>query len=232
MLMQQGVFVMLIKHHKQLGFALIDVMVASLVLAVGVIAFVKLQNLSVQRSGQTNYRLQAAGSAETLVELMRGNRNLVAWATDSTGGGAGGAFIVQTKDNVKKALNKLKCDIKDNADATVTTNKEKVLDNSKWCATNSDKIRDELFAYANSALSENFRFIDGKAVMCVQAISTSIDDLMPVRIVVIWKNATSSVDYTAASANDCPTSYDTAVTIGGESTDRPDRGFIEVFTKI
>lgn len=223
---------MSIKHRKQSGFALIDVMVASVVLAVGVIAFVKLQNLSVQRSGQTNYRLQAAGSAETLIELMRGNRHLVNWATATAPDGAGGAFIVQKKADVTQALGQLKCDIKADADASTTANKEKVLDKSKWCAADSNKLRDELFTYTRSALSENFKFIEGKAVMCVQAISTNIDDLMPVRVVVIWKNATSSVDYTAASAADCPTDYNTAVTVNGADTDKPDRGFIEVFTQI
>lgn len=222
---------MLIKHRsKESGFAMIDVMIASIVLAVGVIAFVKLQNLSVQRSAQSNYRLQASGSAEALIELMRGNRNLVDWATAATG--ANGAFIVKSQSDVNTELGGVTCDIKEDADATTTANKEKVINATNWCATDSDALRDELFAYTRSVLSENFRFIAGKAVMCVQANSTNTDDLMPVRVVVIWKNATSSVDYTAASAADCPADYDTAVAVNGADTDKPDRGFIEVFTKI
>lgn len=229
--MPQGVSVMLIKRHsKQSGFALIDVMIAAVVLAVGVIAFLKLQNISLQRSAQTNYRLQASGAAETLIELMRGNRHLVGWATDPAG--AKGAFIVQDKATVETAVAGLLCDIKDDADASVDPGKATVLDPTKWCPVKSADLKKELLTYVALALSKNFKYIEGKAVMCVKAKSIETAELMSVRVAVIWKNATSNVSYTSATLADCPKTYDEAVTVEGEDTQTPDRGFIEVFTQI
>lgn len=56
------------------GFTLIEVLVAILVLAVGLLGFALLQTLSVRMSQSSNYRTQATNLATELLDQMRSNR--------------------------------------------------------------------------------------------------------------------------------------------------------------
>lgn len=58
---------------SQRGFGMIEVMVAVLVLAVGVIGFAGLQTRAVRASGDSYYRTQAMSIAQDLAERMRVN---------------------------------------------------------------------------------------------------------------------------------------------------------------
>lgn len=58
---------------RQRGFGMIEVMVAVLVLAVGVMGFAGLQSRAVQASGDSYYRTQAMSIAQDLAERMRVN---------------------------------------------------------------------------------------------------------------------------------------------------------------
>lgn len=56
------------------GFTLIEVMIAVLVLALGLLGFALLQTMSVRFSQSANYRTQATNLAYDLLDQMRANR--------------------------------------------------------------------------------------------------------------------------------------------------------------
>lgn len=60
-------------RHGQRGFGMIEIMVAVLVLAVGVMGFAGLQSRAVQSSGDSYYRTQANSIAQDLAERVRVN---------------------------------------------------------------------------------------------------------------------------------------------------------------
>jgi type IV pilus assembly protein PilV len=64
------------------GFSLIEVMIAMLVLAFGLLGFALLQTMNVRFVQSANYRTQATNLANDLIELMRAQR------TDTLAGGA------------------------------------------------------------------------------------------------------------------------------------------------
>lgn len=62
-----------VARHGQQGFGMIEIMVAVLVLAVGVMGFAGLQSRAVQSSGDSYYRTQANSIAQDLAERVRVN---------------------------------------------------------------------------------------------------------------------------------------------------------------
>lgn len=69
-------------RSSQGGFSLIEVMVAVLILAFGLLGFALLQTTNVRFVQSANYRTQATNLANDLIELMRAQR------TDTLAGGA------------------------------------------------------------------------------------------------------------------------------------------------
>ncbi|MBB4592316.1 type IV pilus modification protein PilV [Xanthomonas cannabis] len=61
------------KRHNQ-GFTLLEVMIAILVLAFGLLGFALLQTMSVRFVQSANYRTQATNLAYDLIDQMRSNR--------------------------------------------------------------------------------------------------------------------------------------------------------------
>lgn len=68
----------------QRGFGMIEIMVAVLVLAVGVIGFAGLQTRAVQASGDSYYRTQASSIAQDLAERVRVNGSQKAYYLTAT----------------------------------------------------------------------------------------------------------------------------------------------------
>lgn len=64
----------MIKMHKQQGVGLIEVLVALLVLAIGVMGFIALQYRAVEATAESGSRIQAINVARDLAERMRINR--------------------------------------------------------------------------------------------------------------------------------------------------------------
>lgn len=60
---------------SQRGIGLIEVLVALLVLAIGILGFVALQYRAVEATSEANYRIQAINIARDLAERMRVNRS-------------------------------------------------------------------------------------------------------------------------------------------------------------
>ena len=64
----------MIKNNKQQGVGLIEVLVALLILAIGVMGFIALQYRAIEATAESGSRIQAINLARDLAERMRVNR--------------------------------------------------------------------------------------------------------------------------------------------------------------
>ncbi|HAI47282.1 MAG TPA: type IV pilus modification protein PilV [Stenotrophomonas sp.] len=71
-------------HRQQGGFTLLEVLIAVVVLAFGLLGFALLQTTSVRFVQSANYRTQATNLAYDMTEQMRSNRFQAAWYTRAT----------------------------------------------------------------------------------------------------------------------------------------------------
>lgn len=77
-------------HKSSSGFTLIEVMIAILVLAIGLLGFALLQTMSVRFTQSANQRTQATNLAYEMLDQMRSNRLGAAQYTGSYAGTATG----------------------------------------------------------------------------------------------------------------------------------------------
>lgn len=61
------------------GFSMIEVLVALVVLAIGLLGFALLQTMTLRFTQSAQYRTQATNLAYDLLDQMRANRSLAAW---------------------------------------------------------------------------------------------------------------------------------------------------------
>lgn len=81
------------------GFSLIEILIAILVLAFGMLGFALLQTMSVRFAQSSNYRTQATNLAYNMLDQMRSNRLLAAQYTNATfSGGTAGQCAATTGD--------------------------------------------------------------------------------------------------------------------------------------
>lgn len=80
-------------HCNQSGFGLMEILVAMLVLAVGVLGFAALQARAVQTSGDSYYRTQAMSLAQDLAERAKSNSSQMAVYLTATKWPAGNAAV-------------------------------------------------------------------------------------------------------------------------------------------
>ncbi|MGY3265250.1 type IV pilus modification protein PilV [Lysobacter sp. HA35] len=66
------------------GFSLIEVMVAVLIMAIGLLGFALMQTMGMRFAESSNYRTQAINLAYDLLDQMRANRLLAAQFTDAS----------------------------------------------------------------------------------------------------------------------------------------------------
>ncbi|WP_313348741.1 type IV pilus modification protein PilV [Stenotrophomonas sp.] len=69
---------------RQQGFSLLEVLIAVVVLAFGLLGFALLQTMNVRYVQSANYRTQATNLAYDLSEQMRSNRFQSAWYSNAT----------------------------------------------------------------------------------------------------------------------------------------------------
>lgn len=114
---------------RQRGFSLLEVLVAVVVLAFGLLGFALLQTMSVRYVQSANYRTQATNLAYDLSEQMRSNRFQSAWyANASFASGSKTAAGVCARDvgtvTLAQNVTRWQCQVVkalgDNASATVT----------------------------------------------------------------------------------------------------------------
>lgn len=116
---------------RQRGFSLLEVLVAVVVLAFGLLGFALLQTMSVRYVQSANYRTQATNLAYDLSEQMRSNRFQSAWyanASFASGTKTAAGVCARQTGTVTLAQNitRWQCQVVkalgDNASATVTVN--------------------------------------------------------------------------------------------------------------
>jgi len=90
---------------RQRGMALIEVMIAVIVLAIGVLGAVGLQARSLSALSNAGARVDATIAAERAIGLMWTDQaNLASYAWDSTGGGAAPAVLANWFANTQAML--------------------------------------------------------------------------------------------------------------------------------
>ncbi len=87
------------------GFSLIEVMIAILVMAFGMLGFALLQTMSVRFAQSSNYRTQATNLASDMLDQMRSNRLLAAQYTNATFIGGSAVPCTSTTGPVTIAVN-------------------------------------------------------------------------------------------------------------------------------
>jgi type IV pilus assembly protein PilV len=78
------------RRHQQKGFGMVEVLVAMLVLAIGVLGFAALQVRAITATGESYYRSQAMSIAQDVAERAQANRAQA----------RAGAYVVQASWNV------------------------------------------------------------------------------------------------------------------------------------
>ena len=71
--------------RKQGGFSMIEVLVALIVLALGLLGFALLQTMNMRFTQSANYKTQATNLAYDLLDQMRANRMQAAWYSGTAG---------------------------------------------------------------------------------------------------------------------------------------------------
>jgi type IV pilus assembly protein PilV len=114
-------------RRHQAGVSLIEVLIAVLILAFGMLGFALMQTMGVRFAESSNYRTQATNLAYDMLDMMRSNRLLAAQydAADFSGGvvptrcdrTAGAASIQQ---NITTWQCRVRTTLGENANATVT----------------------------------------------------------------------------------------------------------------
>lgn len=110
------------------GFSLIEVMIAILVMAFGLLGFALLQTMSVRFAQSSNYRTQATNLASDMLDQMRSNRLLAAQYANATfTGGTAGTCVSLTGDvGIPANITRWQCQVRnalgDDAAAIVTFN--------------------------------------------------------------------------------------------------------------
>lgn len=75
--------------RRQSGFSMIEVLIALIVLAIGLLGFALLQTMNMRFTQSANYRTQATNLAYDLLDQMRTNRQQAWWYSGSTGASFG-----------------------------------------------------------------------------------------------------------------------------------------------
>lgn len=88
----------LARRTKDRGFSMIEVLVALLILAFGLLGFALLQTMNLRYSQSANHRTQATNLAYDLLDQMRANRYQAAWYTGSSGAGFAPGAVDREED--------------------------------------------------------------------------------------------------------------------------------------
>lgn len=101
-------------RDAQSGFSLLEVLVAILVLAFGLLGFALLQTMSVRFAQSSNYRTQATNLAYDMLDQMRANRLLAAQYTGAsfTGGAAGACAAVTGVMTIQANITRWQCQVR------------------------------------------------------------------------------------------------------------------------
>ena len=135
------------------GFSLLEVLIALLVLAFGLLGFALLQTMNVRFVQSSNYRTQATNLAYDLLDQMRTNRYQAAWYTNASfaagtvprAGCSRPTGSIAVSDNVLRWQCQVVQALGDGASATVVNNNGRVTvgiawGDQRWDKTNPDSL--------------------------------------------------------------------------------------------
>lgn len=114
------------RRRAESGFSLLEVLIAILVLAFGLLGFALLQTMSVRFAQSSNYRTQATNLAYDMLDQMRSNRLLAAQYTGAsfTGGAGGNCAAVTGAITIQNNITRWQCQVRtalgDEAAANIT----------------------------------------------------------------------------------------------------------------
>ncbi|WP_129136435.1 type IV pilus modification protein PilV [Luteimonas sp. YGD11-2] len=130
-------------HRHAGGFSLLEVLIALVILALGLLGFALLQTLNLRYTQSANYRTQATNLAYDLLDQMRSNHYAAAWyagpagasfepgeVTSRTCGRAVGTVTIE--QNVARWQCQVFAALGDQARATVTYNNRDVVVTLSW----------------------------------------------------------------------------------------------------
>lgn len=138
---------MIRRHHRPMGrrraagFSLLEVLIAVLVLAFGLLGFALLQTTSVRFVQSSNYRTQATNLAYDLLDQMRSNRYQAQWYTSAAFGAdtvtlAGCSRPIGTGLNISTNIARWQCQVVqalgEGASATVVNTNGQVTVGIAW----------------------------------------------------------------------------------------------------
>ncbi len=130
-------------RRQAAGFSLIEVLIALVVLALGLLGFALLQTLNLRYTQSANYRTQAANLAYDLLDQMRANRFAAAWYAGPTGASFSPGDVtsrtcsrevgtVTIQHNVTRWQCQVFAALGDQAEATVVYNNRDVVVTLSW----------------------------------------------------------------------------------------------------
>lgn len=125
------------------GFSLIEVLIALVILALGLLGFALLQTLNLRYTQSANYRTQATNLAYDLLDQMRSNHYAAAWYAGSAGAGFSPGDVTSKACSrqtgtvtIEQNVTRWKCQVfaalGDQASASVTYNNRKVAVTVNW----------------------------------------------------------------------------------------------------
>ncbi len=200
------------QKSQQKGFALLEVLISTVVISVAIIAFFKLSNISTQRAKHTQNYSNAHIVTNSLLSLLQATPSFAEWLANTKNGN----ITVQTT-----------------IDETYQCNGDSIAinDNNSWCSANSNAIHQDLFTHINTIFANSFQRIEKRAIMCLRTNGNRI------RITTVWKIPSRKNDGTSQfvqiSPNDCPSSYTGEIphTEHKENINL-DRGYLDIYSQI
>lgn len=227
--------------NKQRGFALMDVLIASLILAVGIVAFVSLQTMGVQRAQQSKKRLQSIALINNVVEIMRSNPYMIPVLMPNKN--SRGIDLVTRGDRYKDA-GYYTCLLGKN---NIAVNNDTSGGKKAWCAPDNPDLLEQQVESIRTMLDQAFSDIPGQgipglATLCLYRSDDYGDRPVPVRLFLVWKNAARHANRaldirlfnSATPDNECPENFTAGLRESRDLIDvtTPDRGFVDVMTSI
>ncbi len=180
---------------KQTGFALLEVLIAALIMTVGGVAYMRLQQMGLQY-GHNNYaRTQGIVIVEDFVDTLR--NNVEHFQSANTDG-----YIVSSRAGAKKIsaidLSKKTCKVSVSADSVGKTSK--VIS----CDTNT------IFELQKSFIQQQLQASVSNSVLCYRVNTDGF-----VRVTYLWKdNSAASKAINLSTLNSggyCPADFNTAI---------------------
>lgn len=182
--MNNGAKQIMRKNNNEHGFALIEVLIAALVLTTGAVAFLRLQTIGLQYSFNDYVRNQATSISRDFVEILRSNTGFMDLANNQTG------YIIADKTAYNKGLKRPQ----ENSDCKNSKPK-------KTCYQAS--LNYQIYLINQRMLNV---MPEKRSILCYRE-HASLDGY--IRITYIWRDNSNKKNTSNLTGKDCPAAFDT-----------------------